>query len=152
MRIKDLWRPLYDRGLTDIEIAKRLSCSVDYIAHLRGDAGLPGNQTDLREALFQALYDMGYCDRHIADERHCTTGYVSQWRRRNGLPPNKETYHRDVCPSWHTICRLCRWYYRSDGCREYACCDYLLRTGKRRGCKPPTLEHNECARFEPQKK
>lgn len=142
---------LYEQGLSDGAIAKKLNCSIRYIFDLRTEAGLPANVQDPIYSGFQVLYDLGYCDDHIAAEKRCTATYVGCWRQRHGYPPNPDLEWRRTKEKKRLICRDCAYYYQSMSV-EFAMCDYLGTTGHRRGCPPPSKARNYCEKFKSVKK
>lgn len=86
-------RRLYNQGLGDGDIAKKLGISRTSIVNWRQNNSLPrngeeewkcGRITDNR----MELYEMGLNDKEIAEEVGVGKDSVYKWRKRNGLPPN----------------------------------------------------------------
>lgn len=142
------WRPLYDQGLTDQEIADKLGCTVNLIGARRRAAGLPSIAQQRNDAKYRHLYDAGYCDAHIAQEIGCSKKAVSVWRNRHGLPFNRD---RDFYKKKKAklLCETCVWVYQYGQSKGMVLCDYLGKTGRRRGCPPPSETCNECKRYRP---
>lgn len=146
------WRPLYDQGLTDQEIADKLGCTVNLIGARRRAAGLPSVAQRNNDAEYQRLYDAGYCDAHVAQVMGCTKSAVANWRKRNGLPFNQDRdfYKKNKV---RLLCETCKWGYKYGQACADVLCDYYAQHGvfHRRGCPPPTPERNECAKYEPRR-
>ena len=89
-----LMRPLYDKGLTDGEIAAEIGCTRTTVGKWRRKEGLalnvkPAFYANDREEL-KRLYKLGYTDRQIAEALHITKNTVTGWRHRRGLPVNRD--------------------------------------------------------------
>lgn len=99
-------RDLYDKGLTDPEIAAALDCHRTSIMHWRHSRGLAarfdrsGTRANLKHiadkrAARMLLYSLNYSDGRIAREQGVTPGAVQGWRNRLGLPPVERSRRMD---------------------------------------------------------
>lgn len=81
---------LWERDLTDPEIARELGCPVSQVRRIRIQAGLPSNYvhplTEGTPGERRRLYDKGLNDSEIARIQGVTPESVWFWRRRLGLP------------------------------------------------------------------
>lgn len=85
------YRELYDKGLSDREMAEQLHITPGGVYFWRNKNGLPPHNTnktphrvDTKE--YRKLYDLGWSDAKIADKLGVTPGSVYQYRKRNHLP------------------------------------------------------------------
>lgn len=86
-------RQLYDQGLGDGDIAKKLGVSRTSIVNWRQNNSLPRNKEEERKCVRitdnrMELYEMGLNDKEIAEAVGVGKDSVYKWRKRNGLPPN----------------------------------------------------------------
>lgn len=89
---KTVMQKLYEAGLEDAEIGKRLCVSRQAIAFWRRKNKLPpngqrrANPEEMMER--ERLYRKGLTDAEIAKETGCTMNTVQKWRYKRGLPKN----------------------------------------------------------------
>lgn len=82
---------LYDEGLEDNEIAKKLNCSKSSVTAFRYKLKLKAQDTKRRKnhhIQFQKLYDLGLNDSEIARRVGVNNVTVHYWRKNLGLTPN----------------------------------------------------------------
>jgi transcriptional regulator with XRE-family HTH domain len=81
----------YDRGLTDVEIAKKVQRHKGTVGRwrLRQDPPLPPHTIGSK---YQFWYDRGLTDVEIAEKTGKTRKAVGKWRREKELPPNPIRY------------------------------------------------------------
>ena len=79
---------LYERGLTDREIANELNVSIDVIQNWRYNRGMPANSAKPDFSDREEYYRQGLTDREIADRAGVTCNTIVNWRNRRGYPPN----------------------------------------------------------------
>ena len=83
---------LYDRGMSDGQIAEAVGCAKDTVRIWRNRRELPPNVNKPRKRVdtekVRALYIAGFSDRRIADMVGCSSNAVLDWRHREKLPPN----------------------------------------------------------------
>ena len=89
---------LYNKGLSDGEIAKDVGCTPSAVRCWRRREGHPANvnQRPVRSKYdrltFRLLYDQGLSDGQIARKLGCGTTTVATWRNKAGLKPNYEPF------------------------------------------------------------
>lgn len=85
-------RALYDRGLTDREIAEEMGCARDSVRLWRKRTELPPNGNKAKRRVdwdaVRALYMAGMTDREIAEATGHHRQSIGDWRRTEGLPCN----------------------------------------------------------------
>ena len=97
---------LYNQGMSDAQIAKRVCVEKNVIQHWRTRRGLPpnapkgfqkgnkygcmGRLSELRENKRLELYNRGLNDAQIARIVGVENSTISQWRRSIGLPSNRK--------------------------------------------------------------
>ena len=101
---REIFRSLYDKGMTDSQMAREVGCAKEAVLKWRLGEGLPFHETKAafdREKML-VLYRQGLSDAQIARELGCTSKTVTYWRKKKGLPParKKETVN------WKWVRRL----------------------------------------------
>ena len=97
-------RELYERGLTDRQIAEKLECTTTTIYAWRkrwgkaAHAEKPRGKVDPELAL--KLYLEGKNDREIGEAMGCGHNAIAYWRYRNGLPALCWGAHYDWAKAW----------------------------------------------------
>lgn len=90
------WLELYNKGLTDVEIANRTGVSVTPVRTWRLAFGMKANtKTQKRKSHddeFMPLYRMGRTDPEIAKICKVSNSAVYNWRRKNGLVSNRKAW------------------------------------------------------------
>lgn len=82
---------LYEKGLSDVEIAKIQGVHLTTIYAWRGVNGLDPNPTKTDKINSERLmyYHQGMTDAEIADKTDSSYNAIREWRRRNKLPINR---------------------------------------------------------------
>lgn len=94
-------RSLYQQGLSDREIGRRLGLDGKTIGYWRASRGLPSNHPLLgpmtadRQAQRRQLYNAGWSDAQIARRQGVTEFAVAHWRRLRQLPANATSGSQD---------------------------------------------------------
>jgi len=81
---------LYEKGMTDRQIADELGVSQSAVNYRRGKLGLPSNfeRKEPSNDLIKDLNQRGYTDRQIAERLGISQASVNYRRQRLGLPSN----------------------------------------------------------------
>lgn len=101
---RDIFRKLWEQGLSDSQMAKEVGCAKETVIKWRQEEGLPFNEAHVhvdREKML-ALYQQGLNDGEIGRELGCAPQTVKHWRNKKGLPAI--TQRRTV--DWATVRRL----------------------------------------------
>ena len=111
--INPRFRELYDKGLTDGDMAAILGAAPSEIILFRETFALPANERPSgmdrpgrgNEQLFRAFYDEGMYDAEIARHVGVSRCAVGLWRRRQKppLPMNKPYPNRDGCFHYYKL-------------------------------------------------
>lgn len=99
------YRPLYDKGLTDDEIAKRTGSTPDAVGGWRNSRRLPlhaDGRVEYRDRLkaeadarYMPHYERGLNDAQIAEATGVAQSTVERWRGNRGLRANSEKSARN---------------------------------------------------------
>jgi uncharacterized protein YjcR len=108
---------LYQKGLTDVEIARALSISISAVNTWRRTKGLPLNTvpwsathnhcklSDEENEKRMTLYQKGFLDQDIAKKCGVSISTITSWRRGRGLKSNakkKRDYFYDGEPFFNS--------------------------------------------------
>ena len=85
-------RELYDKGMTDREIANVLGIGPGSVWYWRKMNGLPPVKKQAEPPHFGELYDQGMADLEIAKRSGVPKRTVQSWRYKNKLKPNPKNY------------------------------------------------------------
>ncbi len=88
--IKVDFRPLYEDGLTDREIARQVGCCWETVRAWRNKSGLPTVLRAKREKLWQE----GFSDAEIARQTGYTPQGIRKWRKKLGRKPHGKPFGR----------------------------------------------------------
>ena len=85
---EELFKPLYEQGCNDNEIARRFGVTAGTIMRFRHNLGLPvvGTSTKIDEEVFKKLYSSRLDDRQIAQEMGLRIADIWRFRDKFGLP------------------------------------------------------------------
>ena len=85
-------RELYDKGMTDREIANVLGIGPGSVWYWRKMNGLPPVAKNVAPPDFAALWKQGLTDEEIAERSGVSRRTVQTWRYKNKLKPNPKNY------------------------------------------------------------
>lgn len=79
---------LYQRGLTDTQMAQKIGLPVSTIAGWRKRRKLIANKESLKDAARMALYRKGLSDGDIGQILGVSNGVIREWRKKRKLQAN----------------------------------------------------------------
>jgi hypothetical protein len=91
------FQKLYDQGLNDSEIGRKVGVETSTVRIWRNDYGLPSltmssaDRGKKYDEMFQPYYEQGLTSRQIADATSTNIKIVDSWRRNRGYPIIKDT-------------------------------------------------------------
>jgi len=85
---EELFKPLYEQGCNDNEIARRFGVTASTIMRFRHNLGLSvvGTSIEIDEKVFKKLYASRLDDRQIAQEMGLRIADIWRFRDKLGLP------------------------------------------------------------------
>lgn len=146
---------LYNQGLSDSEIARRLGLTQNAIGYWRREQDLSPNSLrggrvlGDKEKKRLELYNQGLNDSEIGREIGCERYTITYWRRAHGLSPNFRVKKNMPLILQQKICPVCKNEFTKRAPNQIYCCpecrEVAEQASSRQNGFEYTIKHNAIA-------